>query len=88
MHRLLGDLYLQVGLLEVAAVSYQEAVNLAQAADDPYNQAPAQVGLANLAAAKGDRTAARQWLRLAREAYVMSEDIRQVELVDQWLRKL
>ena len=77
-----------MGLLEAAIPRYQKAIDLAQAADDPLNQALAQVGLANIAAAKSDRTAAGQWLRQAREKYAMSEDTRQVELVDQWLHKL
>lgn len=88
IHRLLGDLYLQVGLLELAAPRYQSAINLAQEASDWQNQASAAAGLANIAAAQGDRTAAGQWLRQAKEGYVMSGDTRQVELVDQWLRKL
>lgn len=88
VHRLLGDLYLQVSFLELAAPRYQASVNLAQATCDYQNQASAAVGLANIAIAKGDRALAEQWLMEAKEGYVMSEDIRQADMVDQWLLKL
>ena len=88
VHRLLGDLYLEVGLLELATPRYRSAINLAQEASDCQNQASAAVGLANIAAAQGDRRAAGRWLRQAREGYALLGDTRQVELVDQWLHKL
>ena len=88
VYRLLGDAYLQVGLLTEATASYQEALHLATSNTDTSERAATQLGLANIAAANGDRRAAGQRLRKARKGYALLGDARQVELVDQWLHKL
>jgi tetratricopeptide (TPR) repeat protein len=75
VHRLLGDLSLQVGLLDRAEAQYQEVIRLHHA--EPGDRAEwteAQVGLANVAAARGDRAAAERWLRGAKVGYLLLEE--------------
>lgn len=88
VHRLLGDLYLQVGWLESAEQRYQEAIALAHLAQDRQDWAAAQVGLASIAAARDEQTAARQWLQGAKVGYKLLNEADQVEVIDQWLGKL
>jgi hypothetical protein len=88
VHRLLGDLYLQIGLLDQSARHYQETLNLTTLFADPSEWTAAQVGLANIAGAKGDRTMAGRSLRLARVGYTILGDMERVELVEQWLSRL
>lgn len=88
VHRSLGDLYLQIRLLDLAIDHYQATLRLSQATPDQENQAAAQIGLANIAAAKGDRAEAERWLTQARQGYVALGNTEQVDLVDQWLSKL
>lgn len=93
IHRSLGDLYLQIGLLEMASERYQETLTLSQSTPsqstpEQENQTAAQLGLANIAAANGDRANAERWLTQARQGYVALGNTRQVDLIDQWIRKL
>ena len=88
VHRLLGDLYVQVGLLEQARVRYEQVLGLTRVTGDVASRAAAWVGLANLAAAGGDRVGARQRLQWARINYRVLGDEEQVAQIDQWLQKL
>lgn len=88
LDRLLGDLYLQVGLLDAAITQYQTTLNLEETDGNRGDRAAAQLGLANIAAAKGDRTEAEEWLQQARETYVVLEEGDRVSLIDQWIEKL
>jgi len=88
VHRLLGDLYLQVGWLESAEQRYQEAIALAHLAQDRPDWAAAQVGLASIAAARDDQPMARRWLQGAKVGYGLLNENVQVESIEQWLDKL
>lgn len=88
VHRLLGDLYLQVGLLNAAAAQYQATLNLEETDINRGDRASAQVGLANIAAATGDREAAAEWLQQARATYLVLQEGDRVSLIDQWIEKL
>lgn len=88
VHRLLGDLYLQIGWLESAEQRYQEAIALAHLAQDRQDWAAAQVGLASIAAIRDEQTAARQWLQGAKVGYKLLNEADHVEVIDQWLSKL
>ncbi|GAB4370081.1 MAG: hypothetical protein Kow00121_10510 [Elainellaceae cyanobacterium] len=88
LHRLLGDLYLQVGLLEQATEQYQQVLNLTDSMSDLPSRATAQVGLANLAAERGDRVEAERWLRQARVSYQVLREGDRVGLIGEWIDKL
>ena len=88
VHRLLGDLYLQVGLLDAAQMAYEMVLSLSEQSDDLMSRAAAQVGLANVAAARGERSMAEIWLQQSRVNYVLLGEGERKELVEDWLQKL
>lgn len=88
LHRLLGDLYLQAGLLTDAQQAYERTTELTTGGVDRANRAAAQVGLANIAAAQGDLRAAEQWLRQAQISYLLFDDAERAEQVKDWLTQL
>lgn len=88
LHRLLGDLYLQAGLLIKAQEAYKRAITLTTGGADRANRAAAQVGLANIAAAQGDLGAAELWLRQAQISYLLFDDAERAEQVKDWLTQL
>lgn len=85
LEQLIGDIYLQVGLLDQAEAAYREA--LAQN-DNPAMLAAAQVGLANIAAAQGDRAVAAAWLHQALGSYATAADVERLNQVEDWLAAL
>ncbi|MEM6434698.1 MAG: hypothetical protein AAF773_12725 [Cyanobacteria bacterium P01_D01_bin.115] len=88
VHRLLGDLYLQVGLLEQARMAYGMTLDLTLESPDLASRAAAQVGLANVAVAQGDRAAAVEWLQAARLSYAGLADGERLMRVGEWLAVL
>jgi hypothetical protein len=88
VHRLLGDLYLQVGWLERAAVAYQKAVDVSALGQNRTEWTLAQFGLANIAAAKDDIAAAEMRLQMAKVGYLLLGDTEQAELMSQRMEKL
>jgi tetratricopeptide (TPR) repeat protein len=88
LHRLLGDLYLQAGLLTEAQEAYEQTLSLTPRGNDRANRAAAQVGLANIAAAQEDLGAAALWLRQARVSYLLFNDAERAEQVQDWLTQV
>lgn len=88
LHRHLGDLYLQVGLLDQAAREYEQVIQLIQTVTDPVSRAAASIGLANIAAANGSLTEAELWLKLARIDYLYMNESDRVDTIQQWLERL
>lgn len=88
VHRLLGDLYLQTGLLDDAERRYQDVLEYAQIDRDGGDRATAQVGLANIAAARGDRREAEAWLQRARVSYASLGNTQQVQQVTDWISRI
>jgi hypothetical protein len=88
VHRLLGDLYLQLGWIDLAQLRYQSAIDLARLAGNRQDWADAQVGLASVAAARQAVDQARSALQNARIGYLLLGDAEQVAQIDQWLEKL
>ena len=86
--RLKGDLSLQVGLIEQAATAYDQALKLSRNELDLIEEAEASIGLAKLAAVKGDRTSAQNYLNQAKLIYASLNDTEMVSLLNQWLEKL
>lgn len=86
--RFLGDLYLQVGLLNQAEPHYQEAIALSTVPENKLERAAAQVGIASIRAAQGQLTDADRWLRLAKFNYALSGRNDRTELIDQWLARI
>jgi len=87
-HRLLGDLYLQAGLLTKAQQAYEQTMELTTGGADRASRAAAQVGLANIAAAQGDLQAAALWLRQAQISYLLFDDAARAAQVKDWLTQL
>lgn len=88
LHRLLGDLYLQVGLLEAAQTEYEMTLSFTTWSDDIASRAAAQVGLANIAAAQGERSQAETWLQRSRVNYALLGEDNRKDQVEQWIEKL
>ncbi|MGB3616171.1 MAG: hypothetical protein WBA10_20425 [Elainellaceae cyanobacterium] len=87
-HRLLGDLYLRVGLLGEAVAQYERVIELTWQEDDVLSRAAAWVGLANVAAARGEAAIAREHLEFARINYRVRGDGARVAQIEGWLEKL
>ncbi|MBD3886746.1 hypothetical protein IFO70_34400 [Phormidium tenue FACHB-886] len=87
-HQMLGDALLQVGLLDKAEMSYRRAISLSQGGQNREIWTAAQVGLANVAAARGDRTAARESLLGAKVGYLLLQEGDRADLMSEWLSKL
>ena len=88
VHRLLGDLYLQGGLLAAARQAYQATLDLTEGSADLASRAAARVGLANIAATEGDRLTAELQLRQARLSYAWLADGDRLAQVEEWLAVL
>ena len=99
-HRLLGDLYLQVGLFEQAQARYEQVLELTQQQDEVATRAAAWVGLANISAARSARwdqlgnedaiqdaeATAQEYLELALVNYRALGDVDRVERIEtEWL---
>lgn len=88
IHRQLGDLYLQVGLLEDAEQRYQATLDYAQQVRYGGDRAAAYVGLANIAAVRGDRRNAEAWLQRARVSYAALGNTEQFQQVTDWISRI
>ena len=88
VHRLLGDLYLQAGLLVAAQEAYQTTLELTATFEDLASRAAARVGLANIAVTRGDRLSAEQQLRQARISYASLAAGDRLAQVEMWLDSL
>jgi|GEM_PF-1008358 len=88
LYRILGDAYLQVGLLEQAEAHYQKTVNYAQSAEHARDRVAAQVALASIAAARGHLTQAEVWLQRAKIGYLFLDETRQAEDIQKWIDAL
>ena len=86
--RLKGDLSLRVGLIEQAETAYEQALKLSRDESDLAEQAEAAIGLAKLAAFKGDRTTAQAYLNQSKLIYASLNDTEMVSLIKEWLEKL
>lgn len=84
-HQLLGDLYLQAGLLDAAQSAYNTALMLTASTPNLGSRAAAQVGLANIAAAQGDRLTAERYLRQARISYALLGESDRITQVEGWI---
>lgn len=78
IHRLLGNLYLQMGLLPLAEESYQTAIRLAQEVGAIEGEAQARLGLAEVYHLWGWRPATREQWRQAQTRYQTLGDAGQV----------
>ncbi|MEO0407307.1 MAG: hypothetical protein AAF289_08155 [Cyanobacteria bacterium P01_A01_bin.135] len=87
-HRLLGDLYLQVGRLSAAVGQYEQALELTESGEDELLRGAAWVGLANVAAARGVEDWARRHLECALVNYRARGATQRVAQVEGWLEKL
>ena len=87
-HRLIGDAYLEIGLLEAAKASYETVLALSVEGDGRENRAAAQVGLANISAVEGDRIQAEARLQQARVNYVLSGEDDRRKQVERWIGEL
>jgi tetratricopeptide (TPR) repeat protein len=85
VHQLLGDLYLQIGLLNAAQSAYNTTLSLTASMSDAASRAAAQVGLANIAAVQGDRLAAERYLRQAKISYALLQEGDHLAQVEEWL---
>jgi len=88
LHGLLGNLYLQVGLVEDAQHQYEETIWLTTTRQDLLSRAASWVGLANIAAIAGDKARADEYLQLAQVNYGAIANNERVERIDEWLNKL
>lgn len=78
IHRLLGNLYLQMGLLPLAEESYQTAIRLAQDVGAIEGEAQARLGLAEVYRLWGWQPVAREQWRQAQTLYQTLGDAGQV----------
>jgi len=88
LYRLLGDSYLQVGLIDAAQRQYETVIQLTALGQDLPSRAAAWVGLANIAALSGNREVAENYLQFAQVHYGAIADDSRVEQIDEWLSKL
>ncbi|NET35525.1 MAG: hypothetical protein F6K19_26460 [Cyanothece sp. SIO1E1] len=88
LHQLLGDLYLQIGLLEKAQMQYDHVLELTSKKDDLRSRASAWLGLANIAAANSEHSLAAQRLQFAQINQAEIGDSNQVDQINTWLEKL
>jgi tetratricopeptide (TPR) repeat protein len=88
LYRQLGDLYLQAGLLVQAKEAYEEALALTDGVNDMASRAAAQVGLANIAAARGELRRAELKLWFAAISYGVLGDLERLSQVEGWLERL
>lgn len=85
IQRLLGDLYLQAGLLDEARIAYQTTLEFTDGFEDLASRAAAQVGLANIAVVRGNTLLAEQRLQQARISYARLADGDRLTQVGEWL---
>ncbi len=83
VYQILGDLYLQVGLIQQAKSPYLQAFELAKASEDLEGQAEAQIGLGQV---ESQKTEAIEWLTQAQTNYQKLGDMPKVEEVQQWIK--
>lgn len=88
VHRRLGDLYLQSGLIDAAEGAYEKVLSLTGFSRDLASRAAAQVGLANIAAVHQEMLLAEQYLERARVNYQLLADEKRAEQVKLWLASL
>ena len=88
IHRLLGDIYLQLGRWQQAEELYQKVLLLAAAENNPFETAAAQVGMAHIALVKQDFQKTEEFLLEAQHSYEMIGDEKQVEFIQGWLERL
>ncbi|EKU96545.1 hypothetical protein Lepto7375DRAFT_0007 [Leptolyngbya sp. PCC 7375] len=82
---LLGDLYLQVGLIPFARQPYLKGLELAQQSDDWAGQATLQAGLGEVEYSMGNNSEARRWLTNAKESYAILGNRSAVEELEEWI---
>jgi Tetratricopeptide repeat len=88
VHRLLGDLYQQVGLASLAEVYYLSAVKFANAAQNLDELAAAQAGLGEVYLALGDKRNAIDNLKRALELYEKLNNQPRIKQLQERLKKL
>ena len=87
-YRLLGDLYLEIGLPLQAESHYTEAITLSEAANDIEGRAAAQAGLGEVYSALNNKDDARHWLEEAQRGYDTLGDTTGLEDVATSLKEL
>ncbi|OUC12057.1 MAG: hypothetical protein B0A82_24480 [Alkalinema sp. CACIAM 70d] len=88
VHRLLGDLYRQIGLSQEAEVQYLAAIQQAKTTNNPFELAAAQSGLGEVNYALGRRETAVQLLQSAKRGYEALGDVEQVTRLKKRLMKI
>lgn len=88
VHRLLGDLYWQVGLKLLAEAHYLKAVNLAKSPKDLEERAAAELGLGTLYIVTKNQNEASRWLKQALAGYKVLGDKKRVSDLEQRLEIL
>ncbi len=88
VHRTLGKLYQEVGLIRLALTRYLRAAELAAEVEDVEGQAAVAVGLGQVYQAVPDSVAARRWLTQARDGYAALGDRQRVSELEEQLAKL
>ncbi|HAC63236.1 MAG TPA: hypothetical protein DCF68_06755 [Cyanothece sp. UBA12306] len=85
IHRLLGDMYVYLGMIAEAKRQYYQALELAKSANNLEEIAASQSGLGHISVVNQDLQEAKSLLLQAKENYTLSGKISDAELVEQWL---
>jgi tetratricopeptide (TPR) repeat protein len=88
IHRTLGDLYWQTGLIRLAEAHYLQAINLVQGPEDLEDWTMAQHSLGQLYAAIGDRKQTLQHYAQARLGYIFLGNSQLAEDLQRRIEKL
>lgn len=87
-YQLLGELYQQVGLNQLAKEPYEQALALARASGDSEGAAAIQTGLGEMEVALGNLEAAIAWFEQAQSGYQRLGDRTQADAIAQRLASL
>jgi len=88
LYRQLGNLYVQIGIPNLAEANYLKAVELARASGDTEAQILAQNRLGEVYEAMSNLNAATHWLKQAQAGYESLGDAQQVSKIQAQLEKL
>jgi tetratricopeptide (TPR) repeat protein len=88
IHRTLGNLYWQTGLVNLAQAQYLKAIDLVQGPEDLEDWTLAQYSLGQVAAALDDAKQALEHYSQARVGYVFLGDVRQAEVLQRRIDRL
>jgi hypothetical protein len=86
--RMLGDLYLTLGLTPLAEERYTRAKDLSEAAHDAQGKALAQYALARIFKVRFNKAEAKKWLQNAKESFQSFGDAEWVERIGDELSEL